>query len=66
MNFGDALQFLKLGQKVARYGWINTERFICYKTEMDCIITGSKAGVCLIPWLASQTDILAEDWIIVG
>ena len=21
-------------------------------------------GLCLVPWLASQTDILAEDWMI--
>ena len=33
----------------------------------NCAEAGEKAsGNNLVPWLASQTDILAEDWIIIG
>lgn len=71
MNFGDALQALKAGSRVARTGWNGkgmwlelqvpdahskmTLPYIYMKTAQDD----------LVPWLASQTDVLAEDWGIV-
>lgn len=79
MNFGQAIEEMRGGSKVAREGWngkgmflftiadwefttdvggveeIDTEAFVCMKT----------AGNTLIPWLASQADILAGDWCVI-
>ena len=62
MNFGLALEELKKGNKVARKGWNGKGIFID--------TTGLKsdnefAPRDLVPWLASQTAMLAEDWEIV-
>ena len=70
VNFGEAIEALKRGSHVARNGWNGkgiwlelqepdehskmTLPYIYMKTACD-----NK-----VPWLARQTDILAEDWII--
>lgn len=88
MNFGQALEALKAGKKVARSGWNGRGMWLTYqKAYPDGIAinantaeaTGIPQGtVCkflpylmmktvdnaFVPWLASQTDILAEDWCI--
>ncbi len=72
MNFGETIVALKGGNIVARAGWNGkgmwlklqvpdahskmTLPYIYMKTAQDD----------LVPWLASQTDILAEDWELVG
>ena len=78
MSFSQALIELNNGEKVCRSGWngkgmflflipsgwefacdvegiedLQTEPFICMKTAQDT----------LIPWLASQADLLARDWM---
>ena len=68
MNFSAALILLKHGAKVCREGWNGKNMWIALQTPDN----GSKmtspyiyiktAQGDLIPWLASQTDILAEDW----
>jgi len=77
MNFGQALEALKCGAKVARSGWNGKGIFI----ELQTPDTNSKmtspyiyidttglqtdntaAPKSCVPWLASQTDMLAEDW----
>lgn len=86
LTFGQAIEALKAGQKVARAGWngkgmflflvpgstfqvnrapllgiypegttINYQPHIDMKTAQDTVV----------PWLASQSDVLAEDWTIV-
>ena len=90
-TFGQAIESLKFGKKVARKGWNGKGMFlwikpmtmvksewchdpklkeiadsnggeivalgtICMKTANDEILTG---------WLASQTDMLSNDWILV-
>jgi hypothetical protein len=75
MNFGEALELLNEGRRVARSGWngkgmwlelvfgatfgpgagqapIRLEPFIVMKTAQETFV----------PWLASQTDVLAADW----
>ena len=84
LNFGQAVEHLKLGEKVAREGW-NGKGMYLYKVshelpypplapdegwkegvfEESAFIVMKTADDTLIPWLASQTDILAEDWTIV-
>lgn len=77
-TFGIALELLKKGKMVARTGWngkgmhlflahgedikactgINEEcvDVICMKTAQNTVVFG---------WLASQTDMLSEDWVTV-
>ena len=80
MNFGLAIEELKKGNKVARRGWNGKGIFIELQlpdeyskmTHPYIFIdtTGLKtnnpdAPKDRIPWLASQTDMLAEDWYVI-
>lgn len=68
MGFDGALQMLKNGEKVSRFGWNGPGQYI----EMQVPDTFSKMSLPylfiktvsgdLVPWAASQTDVLAEDW----
>ncbi|PPA87680.1 hypothetical protein C4A75_00220 [Brevibacillus laterosporus] len=88
MNFGQALELLKSGDRVARSGWNGKGMFLAHQAGYPDGIpinnntakaTGIPEGtVCkfhpyiiikttdgaFVPWLASQTDLLAEDWIL--
>ena len=70
MNFGSALAALKLGNTVAREGWNGKGMWLGYMARRDPMtlpyIYMSTAQGDLVPWLASQTDMLAEDWEIVS
>lgn len=74
INFGEAIKLLKEGKKVSREGWNGKNMYI----ELQIPDENSKMTLPyifmrtadsslypsgLVPWLASQTDILAEDWI---
>lgn len=86
MNFGDALERIKGGQRVARLGWNGRGMFVFlvpgstftvnrppllgiypegtvinYHAHIDM----RTADGMIVPWLASQTDVLAEDWLVV-
>jgi hypothetical protein len=85
LNFGQALEALKLGKKVARNGWNGKGMFlflvsgstftvnrppllgiypegavISYHAHIDM----KTADDMVVPWLASQTDLLTDDWMI--
>lgn len=71
MNFGDAIIALKEGKKVQRIGWNGKGMWLNLQVPDDhskmtlpyiYMYTADKNQV---PWLASQTDILSEDWQIV-
>lgn len=77
MNFGHAIEALKCGGKVSRAGWNGKGIFIELQTPDKCskmsspyifidttgLQTDNKdAPKSRVPWLASQTDMLAEDW----
>lgn len=85
MNFGQALELLKKGQKVARIGWNGKGMFLflvpgsTFKVNRPPLLgiypKGTEINYCphidmktadgmVVPWLASQTDVLAEDWVI--
>ena len=76
-NFGQAIEELKAGRKCWREGWNGkgiaielqnpdenskmTSPYIFIDTTG--LETDNKAAPkSLVPWLASQTDMLAEDW----
>lgn len=71
MNFGQALIALKAGHKVSRVGWNGKGQWIALqkpdahsKMGLPYLYISTVDGK-LVPWLASQTDILAEDWGVV-
>ena len=97
MNFGQAIEALKEGKRVARTGWNGKGMYLYlvrgYSVEKDNLRneasihlpadegamhgTGvanflshidmrTASGDVCVGWLASQTDILSEDWEIVN
>lgn len=72
VSFGAALQALKSGKAVRRSGWngkgmeLKLQRPDRYsKMSLPYIYMKTVQGD-LVPWLASQTDLLSEDWEILG
>ena len=83
MTFGEAIENMKKGEKVARRGWNGKKQYIqlatgiSYKTAQGEIVNcehdaiGNKAVAFVgtsgvqMGWLASQADMLAEDWELV-
>ena len=73
MDFSDALRQLKAGKRLARAGW-NGKGMYIHISPADWLPSGIQYDAYLrmktvqksyVPWVASQTDILAEDWEIV-
>jgi hypothetical protein len=78
MDFGAALVALKDGKAVCREGWNGKGMHLAYISPTGWALHGyfpSAVGVTyapwicmktvdnkIVPWLASQTDILADDW----
>lgn len=70
LTFGEALELLKSGVRVARSGWNGKDMWLklLHPTEYVLMtlpyIYMKTATNDLVPWLASQTDMLAEDWLV--
>jgi len=79
-DFGAALNHLRAGGRVARSGWNGKGIFIeLQKPDQHSKMTSPyifidttglqsdnpDAPRSRVPWLASQTDMLAEDWTVV-
>lgn len=68
LDFGLALVALKRGGKVARAGWNGKGMWLALQTPDESskmtlpYIYMKTVDDKLVPWLASQTDMLAEDW----
>ena len=69
MNFGQAIEALKQGKKVARAGWNGKGMYLELqrpdahsKMTLPYIYMYTAQGDN-VPWLASQTDMLSEDWV---
>ena len=79
LDFGEALTFLKQGHALRRAGWNGKGMYLEYipadgwaklfgnTTDYNnCpFISMKTADEKIVPWLASQTDMLADDWEIV-
>lgn len=87
MNFGQAVEAMKRGEKVERSGWNGKGMFLfqidgnawdftcdftCDSTDEEVndldtlpFICMKTAGNNLVPWLASQADVLSEDWFVI-
>lgn len=70
LNFGDVVKSLKRGGRVTRPGWNGKGMWLelqspdgSSKMTLPYIYMSTADGQ-LVPWLASPTDMLAEDWMI--
>lgn len=78
LTFGDALHYLKLGKKVARSGWNGKGLWLELQTPdahskmtlpyifMSYPVDAQNTPGARVPWLASQTDMLADDWMVLA
>jgi hypothetical protein len=80
-DFGTALKALKAGHRVARAGWNGKGMWLALIHPGNAMYTVGGASLAMQPcigmktasdsghmqpgWLASQADMLAEDWCIV-
>ena len=77
-NFGEAIKYLKRGLKVCRQGWNGKGMYLAHVNSYQYKVDGEvhkdslflspwigmkTADGKFVPWLASQTDMLAEDWM---
>lgn len=77
MDFGSALKALKDGRRLKRKGWNHPDQYVflikpgelTYEAINAEEINPFAAFLAIktvqgtfVPWLASQTDLLAEDW----
>ena len=84
MNFGLAIEAMKIGERVARKGWNGKDMyvFLAYEADFvtdadisafdqlevevsDMLIMKTAQNTFQPGWLASQADMLADDWYIV-
>jgi hypothetical protein len=71
MDIGETVEALKAGKKVVRSGWNGKNMWL----ELQVPDAHSKMSLPyvymktadnhLVPWLCSQTDLLATDWSVV-
>lgn len=72
-NFGEMLEQLIAGAKFAREGWNGKGMYIQLQVPDEnskmkrpyIYIVPLEDGSATVPWVASQVDILATDWVIV-
>ncbi len=77
-GFSEAIKYLKRGLKVCRQGWNGKGMYLAYVNSYQYKVDGEvhkdslflspwigmkTADGKFVPWLASQTDMLAEDWM---
>jgi hypothetical protein len=78
MTFGLALEALKKGHKVARKGWNGKGQWLYmipashWETTRGLELLDGRPWIgiktvddCFMPWVASQSDMLVEDWEVV-
>lgn len=77
LEFGDVVHLLKIGKKLSRAGWNGKGMWLELqrpdehsKMTLPYVYLNYPADAqntpgARVPWLASQTDMLAEDWMVV-
>jgi hypothetical protein len=72
LTFGEAIEKMRLGYKVARIGWNGKGMWLAlqrpdeHSKMRQPYIYMKPTDDKLVPWLASQSDMLADDWITVS
>lgn len=68
MNFSAALDVLKSGELVARDGWNGKGMHVGLRVPSEAgqlpylYMLTAQGGI--VPWVASHTDLLADDWVL--
>ena len=74
LTFGEALEQLKKGLRVSRFGWNGKGMWLELVEEYSALnikngllpwIGMKTVDNCFVPWVASQSDMLTQDWFIV-
>lgn len=72
MNFGQAIEALKVGKRVSRSGWNGKGMWLALqvpdansKMGHPYVYMSDVTGK-LFPWNPNNLDVLAEDWGIIG
>ena len=77
MSFGHALEAVKRGYRVARKGWNGKGMWLTLQVPdahskmtlpyvyLNYPTTSEFTPGARVPWLASQTDMLADDWVLI-
>lgn len=72
MNFGQAIELLKNGKRVSRFGWNGKGMWLALQVPDVNSKMGhpyvymSDVNGMLFPWNPNNLDVLAEDWGIVA
>ena len=81
MSYEECLYNLKAGKKMTRQGWASPSTMWIFLTPAGAVQVPHKYGEgyhvvpiiwmktrddAIVPWLCSQTDALADDWMLVG
>jgi len=71
MDIGEAVRLMKHGKRVTRTGWNGKDMWLAHQTPdehskmtLPYVYMKTVTGD-LVPWLCSQTDLLATDWQVV-
>jgi hypothetical protein len=71
MPIGGAVEAMRVGHKVSRRGWNGPDQYLKMqvpdehsKMTLPYVYIRTVQGD-LVPWLCSQTDLLASDWFVV-
>ena len=71
MKFGEAIEYLKKGKRVTRKGWNGKGMYLEMQNPDDhskmtrSYIYMKTVNDDLVPWVASQSDMIEEDWELV-
>ncbi len=71
MDIGEAVRHLRGGDKVTRRGWNGRGQFLYLVPKANILgaqeqlpfIAIQTVSGSVVPWVASQTDLLADDWV---
>jgi hypothetical protein len=70
LDIGQAIHFLRAGSRVARAGWNGKGMWLALqvpdahsKMSLPYVYSSTSSGD-LVPWLCSQSDLLATDWLV--
>lgn len=69
MNIGEAVLAMRRGAKMTREGWNGRHMWIAlqipdpYSKMTEPYVYMRTAQGKMVPWLCSQTDLLADDWV---
>ena len=71
MKIGEAIEAMRAGKQVARAGWNGRGMWLALqvpdahsKMSLPYVYMRTVTGD-FVPWLCSQTDLLADDWTVV-